>query len=61
MITNTLHLLGYKMTFFYEDNKLDAVCIAKWEGADLNLKATYNVEQITEILFEHFKTNGLAE
>jgi len=53
-IDKKIKALGYKIDFWYDKGKLDAVCIAKWEGKDLNHKKTYKVNDIAEILLEDF-------
>lgn len=53
-IYDKLHSLGYKVTFWYEKGRLDAVCIGKWEGEDLVLGKEYTLEEIADILFTDF-------
>lgn len=42
--------MGYKVDFWYDGGKLDAVCIAKWEGGDLNHKKTFKIDDIAVAL-----------
>ena len=53
-IERELYELGYKMDFYYENGKLDAICIAKWEGENLVFKKAYKVEDIASILLGKF-------
>lgn len=42
--------MGYKVDLWYDGGKLDAVCIAKWEGGDLNHKKTFKIDDIAVAL-----------
>jgi len=51
----------YKIQFWYENGKLDAICFAKFEGKDIVLQKTYKCDEIAEILFTNFKASKQGE
>ena len=53
-IKNKLSELGYKIDFWYDNGKLDAICVAKWIGEDLVHKKTYKVEDIAKVIFADY-------
>ena len=53
-IQNRLSEQGYKLDFWYEDGKLDAICVAKWIGSDLEFQKKYSVGEIASLIFDNF-------
>jgi len=53
-IRTNLYEMGYKIDFWYDNNKLDAICVAKWIGEDLVHQKTYKVDDIADIIFNDF-------
>ena len=47
---------GLKIDFWYEKGKLDAICVAKWEGEDLILKKEYHIDEISALVLSDFLT-----
>lgn len=53
-IQNKLFELGYKMDFWYEDGKLDAICISKRHTDGVSLEKVYRVDYIASVIFDDF-------
>lgn len=53
-IKTKLANMGYKIDFWYDNGKLDAICIAKWHGEDLLHEKTYKEEDIARVIFNNF-------
>lgn len=56
-IRQKLAQLGYKIDFWYNNGRLDAICVARFEGENLNHKKTYTVDEIANIIFDDFINN----
>lgn len=56
-IKDKLLELGYKIDFWYENGRLDAICLGKWVGKDLILQKIYKEEDIAELLLNDFLKN----
>ena len=53
-IRSNLYQRGYKIDCWYDNNKLDAICVAKWIGEDLVHQKTYKVDDVADIIFNNF-------
>lgn len=53
-IRKELSDFGLKIDFWYEDGKLDAICVAKWEGEDLVLQEKYSADKIAGLALSDF-------
>jgi len=53
-IREKLSDLGLKINFWYDDGKLDAICVAKWVGEDLVLQKKYSADEVAGIILADF-------
>lgn len=53
-IKNRLAEHGYKIHFWYDDGKLDAIVVSRWEGEDLVFQREFKPNEIAEIVFDKY-------